>query len=264
VARAVSKAVGGDNHPKRRKPHPYQRVADALRDRIVRGHYAAGDRLPSEAQLCSAFGVSPMTARRALAVIIQEGLVLSEQGRGTFVRPLDLGAATFRLQNLTKRWADDSVDVHLLAASTAKASARVASVLHVQEGQRTVYLRRLLLKHDNPIAYHHEYIVFDARRPLVESQLQVTSIEGLLQSFGGGGLFRANLRVFAANLDEEAADILHEPSGAAALCLEHIFYELNGTPASWGWFLCRSDQFSLETALGPEVKTDTSGGPWIR
>jgi DNA-binding GntR family transcriptional regulator len=236
--------------------HPYQRIADTIRDRISRGVYRPGDQLPSESLFCREFRVSPMTLRRALAVLTDEGLVSAEQGRGTFVRSLDLGVATFRLHHLTRKWLDGSVEVQLLAASTVKASPRVAEVLGVPEGRRTVYLRRLLLRHDRPIVYHHEHVVYDARRPLVESQLQITSIEGLLQSSGGRGLQRGKLRVFAVNLDDTAAELLGEPPRAAALCLEHVFYEHDDTPVSWGWFLCRADQFSLETHLGPGVAPD--------
>ncbi len=242
--------------------HPYQRIADTLRERIAQGAYLPGDQLPSESQFCDEFRVSPMTLRRALAVLVDEGLVSAEQGRGTFVRPLDLGVATFRLHDLTRQWLDDSVEVHLLAASTAKASPRVAEMLGLPAGRRTVYLRRLLLRHGRPIVYHHEHVVYDPRRPLVESQLQITSIEGLLQSAGGQGLHRGKLRVFAVNLDDKAAELLDEEPGAAALCLEHVFYEVEGTPVSWGWFLCRADQFSLETNLGPGVTSGGLGGPW--
>lgn len=242
--------------------HPYQRIAGTLRDRIARGQYRPGDQLASESQLCHEFGVSPMTLRRALALLVDEGLVSAEQGRGTFVRQLDLGVATFRLRDLTRQWLDDSVEVQLLAASTSRASPRVAEVLQVPVGRRTVYLRRLLLRRGHPIVYHHEHVVYDARRPLVESQLQITSIEGLLQSSGGQGLHRGKLRVFAVNLDDKAAELLHEQPGAAALCLEHVFFEVGDKPVSWGWFLFRADQFSLETQLGPGVPADGFGGSW--
>jgi len=260
---ALSKRASTSRGEARAK-HPYQHIADIVRERIRLGAYRPGDRLPSESRFCSEFHVSPMTLRRALAVLVDEGLVSTEQGRGTFVRALDLGVATFRLHDLTRQWMDDAVQVRLLSASTTRASARVAEMLRLRQGQRTVYLRRLLMRDDHPIVYNHEHIVYDARRPLVEAQLQITSIEGLLRSFGGHGLHRGDLRVFAVNLDDKAAQLLQEPDRAAALCLEHVFYELDGAPVSWGWFLCRADQFSLETRLGPGVTADDPEGPWTR
>jgi DNA-binding GntR family transcriptional regulator len=233
------------------KTHPYMQIADAIRQRIGRGDYRPGDRLPSESEFCTEFGVSPMTLRRALAVLEDAGVLVAEQGRGTFVRALDLGVATFRLHQITSQWQDGSVDVRLLAASTARASERVAGVLQLPVGRRTVYLRRLLSRRGVPLAYHHEHVVFDARRPLVESQLQITSLEGLLQTSGGDGFSLGRLRMSAVNLDDKAATALGEETGAAALCLEHVFYDFDARPVSWGWFLCRADQVSLETHVGP-------------
>ncbi len=255
--RAGGTSGGGD--PKR---HPYMRVADAIRERIGRGDYRPGDQLPSESQFCAEFGVSPMTLRRALALLGDRGLLTAEQGRGTFVRPLDLGGATFRLHQLTSQWQDGSVDVRLLAASTARASERVAGVLQLPVGRRTVYLRRLLSRRGVPLAYHHEHVVFDARRPLVESQLRITSLEGLLQTSGSDGFSLGRLRISAVNLDDKAAAALDEVTGAAALCLEHVFYDFDEHPVSWGWFLCRADQVSLETHVGPG-HAKRGEAPWL-
>ena len=64
----------------------YRQIADVLRARIEGGELAAGARLPSESVLMSDFEVSGGTVRQAVAVLRGEGLVLSEHGRGVFVR----------------------------------------------------------------------------------------------------------------------------------------------------------------------------------
>jgi GntR family transcriptional regulator len=228
----------------------YLRIVETISERIHRGQYRAGDQLPSESQFCSEFDVSAMTLRRALAILAGQGLVSAEQGRGTFVRSLELGEATFKLGQLTARWMESSGDVRLLAASTIRAGGRVAEVLGLNPGDRAIYLRRLLLKEGEPVMYHKEYVIFDARRPLVESQLQITSLAGLLRGAGGEGFPRGELTVRAVSLDAEAAQQLGEPVGAAALCLEHVFRDYDDRAVSWGWFLCRADAFYLQTTLG--------------
>ncbi len=235
----------------------YMQIARTISEQIATGAYRAGDRLPSESELCTEFGVSPMTVRRAVNILVDRGLATAAQGKGTYVRSLALGEAVFRLQEMTDRWYDGSIDVRLLEASIAPATARVAEVLDCKPGERMVYLRRLLLRDEAPLMYHREYLVYDPRRPLVEAQLRITSLEGLLESAGGEGFPRGNLTVQAVGLSSEAADLLDLAPGSPALCLEHVFYDFSGRAMSWGWFLCRPDQFKLTSWIGaPEA----SGG----
>jgi DNA-binding GntR family transcriptional regulator len=68
-----------------RRP-PYQQVAETLRVALRDGVYAPGDRLPTVAELAEQYGVAKMTVQRALADLRAEELIVSWQGRGTFVR----------------------------------------------------------------------------------------------------------------------------------------------------------------------------------
>lgn len=71
-----------------RRP-PYQHAADELRREIKAGRYKPGEQLPSYRELQERFGVANMTARSALAVLRDEGLIYTIQGRGSFVTDFD-------------------------------------------------------------------------------------------------------------------------------------------------------------------------------
>jgi GntR family transcriptional regulator len=64
----------------------YMQIADALRDEIISGRVGPGDQLPSERELQQRFQVSQKTVRGAFDQLRAEGLVVSYQGRGVFVR----------------------------------------------------------------------------------------------------------------------------------------------------------------------------------
>ncbi len=230
----------------------YLHIANTLSSRIVSGVYPSGSRLPSGRQLCEEFGVSPMTVRRALTMLENQGVVSGEKGRGTYAHSQHLGDSVFRLDSLTGDWLDDSAEIRLLSASMTKADEEVATKLRVEVGQRVIYLRRLVLYSGSPAMYHTEYIIYDPRRPLVESQLQLTSLHAFLDSGRAQRFPRGELTLTAMSLDAESAEVLGETEGALALRLEHIFEEADRAPVSWGWFLLRAELFRLRARLGPE------------
>ena len=69
------------------RPLKYQEVADQLRRRIAAGVYPPGAPLPAEPALMAEFSVSRGTVREAIGQLRNEGLVITEQGRGSHVRP---------------------------------------------------------------------------------------------------------------------------------------------------------------------------------
>jgi len=238
----------------------YLHIANTIAEQIGAGVYRPGDQLPTEPQLRAVFGVSPATIRRAVTILLDRGLVTTTQGKGTFVRSPDLGEAVFRLQEITDSWSyGASVDVRLLEARIFPAQDPVARMLALASGAPVVFMRRLVLRNDQPIVYQVEHVVYDEHRPLVETQLQITSLDGLLQAARGEGITSGQLTIHACSVDTEAARLLRVSEGSPAFCLEHLFLSFEGEPVSWGRFLCRADQFRLTTHIGVPFPTAEKG-----
>lgn len=65
---------------------PYQQIASHLRAAILTHTISAGEKLPSQAELAAEYGVAGMTVQRALSLLKEQGLIVSRQGSGAFVR----------------------------------------------------------------------------------------------------------------------------------------------------------------------------------
>lgn len=229
---------------------PYHQLAGILRQQIASGALRAYDRLPSEAQLCKRYQVSPMTVRRAINILLEQGLVSTAQGRGTFVKPLLLSTATFDLKELEDLFRDEHTTVGILEAHTVPADERIARKLPVAAGAKVIYMRRLLSLAGEPVIYHREYVIYDAGRPVVEAELEVTTLRGLFDGNGQTGLKRGELSIQATVLNEEEAPLLRATLGLPAFRIEHIFYDFDDRPTSWGWFICRGDRLRFRAAVG--------------
>ena len=236
----------------------YTQLARLLRQHIGDGHFRPGDQLPSEAQLCRRYGISPMTVRRSINLLIDQGVVSTVQGRGTFVKPVELSEANFDLHGLQDLILESSAtDIKLLDVRIVSADERAARKLEVSKGNPIIYIRRLFSRDEKPVFYHRAYLIYDPTRPIVEAELDVTSLRGL---FGDGEntlLKRGTMNIEATLMNTEEAELLACPLPAAAFYLEHLFYDYDDCPISWGWFIFRSDSMRFSTQVGIEIESSS-------
>jgi GntR family transcriptional regulator len=240
----------------------YLQLADALQAKIADGSFRPGDKLPSEARLRQQHQLSQMTVRRAVNILLQRGLVRTAQGRGTFVKSPDISEAVFQLRELKEYIVQgDRARVKLMEARVLPADERVARKLCIELGEWAIYIRRLLMDRDTPISYHREYLVYDPKQPIVEGELEVTSLEGLIRGNGKATLQSGAVTIECVTLRDDEAQLLQMAPGSAAFLLEHVFRDSRDRPASWGWFLWRGDRIKFSATLGARriVKHRESG-----
>ncbi len=234
---------------------PYVQLANILRNQIVKGIFPPGARIPSESELCKRYHVSHMTVRRTIKLLSDQGVVDTFQGRGTFVKGMQLKSGTFKLRELDDLFGEDGkTKVKLLEARVAKADKIIAQKLRLKKGDRTIFIKRLLLQNGDPVLYHKEYLIGDPTQPIVESEMEVTSLHGLFAGNGESNLKRGELTIEAVQLEESEAALLKVTDSLAALCIEHLFFDFEERPVSWGRFICRNDRLKFKTTVGIETR----------
>lgn len=228
----------------------YMQIVKILKKSISTGHFKPGDKLPSENQLCNEFSVSPMTVRRALDVLIDQNIIYGVQGKGTYIRKIKIGSASFELSALKEFFASDNIKVKLLDVTIREASGAVAEKLNLNSGESVIYLKRLLLKDSEPYFLHEEYLIYDPTRPIVESELEVTALEGFFDGSGSSEIMNGKLHLKPVIIKGNRASQLNLVSESPAFSLEHIFYDNSGQPINWGKFYCSHEKLNLQATIG--------------
>lgn len=138
----------------------YEQVKAWIRGHIASGRWRPGDPVPSEAALMGKFGVSRMTANRALRELAAEGLVQRVQGSGTTVAPLHRISSRLAIRDVR----DEVVErghVHaarVLQAGREKARAALARALGVRSGATVFHSVLIHLENGVPIQYEDRYV----------------------------------------------------------------------------------------------------------
>ena len=119
----------------------WRQIADGIRTGIAGGLADAKGRLPPEAQLAERFGVNRHTVRAAIAALAHEGVLQSEQGRGTYVRRqkrlvYPIGERTRFSAGLGDQARETRSD--MMGSATETAPEQVAAALGLVAGDRVV------------------------------------------------------------------------------------------------------------------------------
>ena len=140
----------------------YLQLVNILRADIGQGIYLPGDRLPSESKLCKQYEVSPMTVRRSINALLDQGVVSTVQGSGTYVKAPNLGGVTFNLDQFHELFRDkERTRVKILEVVINRADDATAERLKIQVGDRTIQIRRVLMRDGYPTLYHREHLIYD-------------------------------------------------------------------------------------------------------
>ena len=150
----------------------YRKIADDLRARIRAGEFAPGDALPTQHELEDRYGVARMTVRKALDELINEGLVTSQQGKGSIVR--GRRHMVYRPQAEFEPRTSATMDRFMSALSSegrkpsqaidvavVNAPAPVAKRLGVEPGSRVVVRRRVRSIDGEPFNINDSYYRYD-------------------------------------------------------------------------------------------------------
>lgn len=237
----------------------YLQIEAAIRDSIDSGELAPLDRVMSETELSDHFGVSRMTARKAVDRLVAEGLLFRQPGKGTFVAKAKIahGLSTHLSFSAAMDRTGHSHDTRVLQATMVAAPAHVARPLQLLEGDEVVFLRRLRLVDAEPAALHVAYLPSEYQEIL---GMDLTSSLTQLMSRVGVGVAHARDKVEAVVADTESAQVLGISPGAPLLLIEGVALTTSMKPVRFTEGLYRGDRFrfSLDTTqpadLTPEMK----------
>jgi GntR family transcriptional regulator len=232
----------------------YARVSAQLRSRIRTGDLAIGSELPGLNEICADFGVSRITARQAVSVLADEGLVATGRGRKAVVLRNDLEGRR-RLYEAVEPILTFSADhrIQILNRREVQELPPEAGFFGHAEGPY-VAVRKIHLEADMPYCVTEIFVASDLFAlfpPGAEAQQKLAKLafDHAVPPIVSG---RERLSVAAAEPDE--ADALDVPLSSPVARLCRVLCDADGRAVYFGNFSYRGDRFGSERDLTPYVK----------
>jgi GntR family transcriptional regulator len=227
----------------------YAQVADALRERIVKGTWPIGSRMPTLPELAREFGVGLITVRQAVQVLKNEELVAPEQGRGTFVRNKPQTHPKMRVETSLRGLADlyRKLAPRVLPLDEGTATPH----LEAEDGRpapRYRYLRRVHASERQVTSVISAYL--DERIfKMAPKRFRKELIIPVLMDLEGVKIGSARQVLTIGTAGVEAAEVLNIAASAPVAEVRRVFCDPQGTVIYLGELTYRGDFIRVDMDL---------------
>jgi GntR family transcriptional regulator len=231
-------------------PPLYAQVRAVLQREIESG-MGPGDALPPEPDLEKRFGVSRITIRRALDDLVAAGLVVRQQGRGTFVREPQITQDLARLTSWTA--AIRQLGYEPQTASTEMDSreptAELRSMLRLGPIDQVLRIHRVRYASGEPICLMTNFLRAGLLPTLERDGLVDGSLYATLLAHGLHPV-TADDTVEARPATEHEAEVLRVPPDSPLLQVTRVSYDAGGRPLDVAIVANRADRFRYAVRFG--------------
>ena len=209
----------------------YVQLMEELETSIRNGVYKPGDKIMTEAEMAREYGVSLITVRKAVGSLMEKGLVVRKQGKGTFVTKPKYSRNMKKLQSFTEMCEQMGVKpgARVLENRLIAADKKVADRLGIEPGSNVVYISRLRLADGEPVQVEKSYFPLKYAF-LLEEDLNDGSMFECLKEKAGAKVASSEKMIELCRATAEEAALMDVKKGDYLLFVKSTAYDENGEP----------------------------------
>ncbi|WP_297611413.1 GntR family transcriptional regulator [uncultured Sutterella sp.] len=230
----------------------YEAVKDEILMRIRQDVWKAGSMLPNEIELARLFNVSQGTVRRALHELVEAGLLVRRQGKGTFVNEYGTNRDYTQRQFVRVRPDREGVwrsRARLIKFERVPASVKTAGLLDIPPASPVIHVRRelqaILSGEEGVTEAFDEIFLPEEVFPTLTEEVLSADVRSLYS------LYQSECGVTVSKVEDSAKATLINPEQAAAagvampypaILLRRISYAVTGRPVELRYLTTITDR----------------------
>ncbi|SEC01141.1 GntR family transcriptional regulator [Paenibacillus sp. GP183] len=219
----------------------YAQIAAILESAIHSGELQPNQKVPTEAELMETYNVSRMTARQAIEILHEKGLVVRKQGKGTFVTGPMLRQELGGMEAFYDSFLKKELEPKLLEMKVTDTPDDVMEILGDHFAQ-TLFLKRVYYRNDEIYGFSLMYLPVELASSVTWQLAEKNAGYSLLTKHAGYSLKNANLTIRALPANKEQAEILNIRPKQPLLQLSRTSYTSEEQPIEHIKLHLRSDR----------------------
>jgi len=233
----------------------YYQLYNIFFQEIVNSAYSVGQLIPSETELVSEYNVSRATVRKAMEMLVSDGLVERRRGVGSVVVSNRPASALHWMSSCLQRSVAVESDgpspfKRVLSSSIVPANDETSQALGVPMGTRLFRLDRVRCSGDDAFYRETAYLAESYAPSAIEHDFSKESLRAYYTNVLHVAWPKAVQRVYSANAGEETAGLLGISPDAPILVVRRVSSDVGGVPREYIKWNYRSDYYYLEMTLG--------------
>lgn len=229
----------------------YAQVVEAIKHKISSNQWTLGMMISSENELAKEFNVSVGTVKKALGILVQEGVLYRRQGRGTFVASPDFSKSFSRFfrYGLRDKSEQEIPESLFLSFDVIPADSTIAQRLQLKLGTEVIMMKRVRSLQNTPFSLEEIFLPHERFAGLEKMDLNKALLYPIYNQKFSTPIFWADEYLQPDVADSEIAKHLNIAPNSPVMCVERTAYTYEDIPVEWRRTYGRGDSFRYHIVI---------------
>jgi GntR family transcriptional regulator len=229
----------------------YFQLKQHLIQLIESGELKPGDNIQSERELSEKYDISRMTVRQALLELVNDGRLVREQGRGTFLAQPKINQGLFKLTSFSEDMISRGLKpgAYVVDVVVQPPSSSVREALKIRGSSSVIILTRVRLADDKPMALEVTHLSQRRFKGLELESFEGVSLYKLIESKFGITPASASQTIEVGMPTPREMNLLQVTSAMPVMLIKRVTYDQEGNPYEFVKSIYPGDRYKFHAEL---------------